>query len=165
MMNRDIARWTFDIAAWMVGFSFAAFLVVDAVASERSAPPPIDALYRAECGGCHVAYPPRLLPAPAWHNMMQGLDRHYGVDASVDAPAAGAIRQYLAANAQATGDKRYEPSATRITATRWFMHKHRGIGATVWQRASIGSAANCGACHGQADRGIFSEHDVRIPRS
>lgn len=164
-MHRDTARWTFDIAAWIVGFSFSAFLIVDAVAGERAAPAPVDAAYAAECGTCHVAYPPRLLAAPAWERIMRGLDRHFGVDATVDAPAAATIRAYLAANAQAPGSKRYDPEATRITTTRWFTREHGEIGAAVWQRAGIRSAANCGACHQAADRGVFSEHDVRIPRS
>jgi len=164
-MNRDIARWTFDIVAWIAGFAFSAFLIVDAVAAERSAPAPVDATYQAECGSCHVAYPPKLLAAPVWQKIVLGLDRHFGFDASIDAAAAGTIRAYLAANAPAPGSKRYETDATRITTTRWFTRKHDEIGGAVWKRAGIGSAANCGACHGQADRGIFSEHDVRIPRS
>ncbi|MEO8752641.1 MAG: diheme cytochrome c [Casimicrobiaceae bacterium] len=164
-MNRDIVRWTFDISAWIVVFSISVFLVVDALASERAAPAPVDATYRAECGSCHVAYPPRLLAAPAWHTIMQGLDRHFGVDATVDAQAAATIRAYLATNAQAPVSKRYDPDATRITTTRWFAREHGEIGAAVWQRASVKSAANCGACHAQAERGVFGEHNVRIPPS
>ena len=32
------------------------------------------------------------------------------------------------------------------------------------ERASIKSAANCAACHTQADKGVFNDHDIRIPR-
>src|SRR5688572_5660222 len=58
-----------------------------------------DPTYRAECGSCHVPYPPQLLDAKAWEAIMAGLDQHYGSDASVDAKTAEAIRTYLTANA------------------------------------------------------------------
>jgi mono/diheme cytochrome c family protein len=34
----------------------------------------------------------------------------------------------------------------------------------VWKRASVGSAANCGACHGNAAQGNFSEREIKIPK-
>jgi cytochrome c553 len=34
----------------------------------------------------------------------------------------------------------------------------------VFKRASVGGAANCGACHGNAADGNFNEHEVRIPK-
>ena len=46
-----------------------------------------DPRWRAECGGCHAAFPPALLTAPAWRQVMGALDRHYGTDASLDAAA------------------------------------------------------------------------------
>ena len=52
----------------------------------------------------------------------------------------------------------------RITQTRWFAHEHGKLDAAVWKGEKVGSAANCGACHRDADTGRFSEHDVRIPR-
>ena len=47
-----------------------------------------DPRWRAECGSCHAAFPPALLTAPAWRQVMGALDRHYGADASVDAKTA-----------------------------------------------------------------------------
>lgn len=164
-MNHAIAGRTFDAAAWTVGALFSLFLVANAAAGDRQAAPPAHPAWQAECGSCHVAYPPRLLQAQSWRRIMQGLDRHFGVDASLDAPTAAAIGAFLDANAQRTDGKRFDPAATRITESRWFRHEHDEIGAAVWQRASVRSAANCGACHAQADRGIFGERDVRIPRS
>jgi hypothetical protein len=164
-MNRDIARWTFDIAAWIAGGAFSVFLIADAMASGRSALPATNAAYQTECGSCHVAYPPQLLAAPAWQRILQGLDRHFGVDASVDAPTATTIGAFLDANAQRAGGKRFDPAAVRITETPWFRHEHGEIAPAVWQRAAVRTPANCGACHPQAERGRFSERDVRIPRA
>jgi hypothetical protein len=38
------------------------------------------------------------------------------------------------------------------------------VGSKVWKRASIKSAANCGACHSGAARGDFDEDRVKIPQ-
>ena len=164
-MSTDRARLAFDISVWTIGAAMSVFLVVDALAAERAVPPPANATYAAECASCHIAYSPRLLAAPAWERIVTGLDNHFGTDASVDAATAGTIRAYLETHAQPAGSKRYDPSATRITETRWFRKEHDEIAAGVFRRASVASPANCAACHPQASRGQFDERDVRIPRS
>ena len=40
--------------------------------------------YQGECGGCHFAYQPGLLPGEDWERIMTSLDEHYGDDASLD---------------------------------------------------------------------------------
>ena len=46
---------------------------------------PVDnALYKKECASCHFGYQPGLLPAQSWSYIMQNLEKHYGVDASID---------------------------------------------------------------------------------
>ncbi len=164
-MRTDRVRLAFDVSAWILGTAMSVFLVFDAVAAERAPPAPTNPTYAAECGSCHVAYPARLLSAPAWAALMQGIDRHFGVDASIDPASAAAIRAYLEANAAAPGQKRYDATATRITQARWFRKEHAEIGADVWRRASVASPGNCAACHPGAERGQFNEHDVRIPRT
>src|SRR4249920_3803985 len=54
-----------------------------------------NAVWRAECGSCHVAYPPSLLSAEQWRAHMASLKRHFGSDASVDAAAAAEIGAFL----------------------------------------------------------------------
>ena len=51
----------------------------------------------------------------------------------------------------------------RITETRWFVRKHDEVPRATWSRKSVGSAANCAACHRQAEQGIFNEDAIRIP--
>jgi nitrate/TMAO reductase-like tetraheme cytochrome c subunit len=52
----------------------------------------------------------------------------------------------------------------RITETRWFVKKHDEVPRTTWTRKSVGSAANCAACHRQAEKGLFDEDTVSIPK-
>ena len=123
---------------WIGGVAAAAALTGAAIAGEHSRPPPaLNADFQRECGSCHIAYSPRLLSATAWRTMMQGLDRHFGVDASIDAPTAAAIGAYFEANAAGDGAKRSDPTAMRITQARWFLHEHGRIAAPVWRRADV----------------------------
>jgi len=119
-------------------------------------------VYRDECGSCHVPYPPQLLPKTSWRAIMAGLDRHFGSDASLDAKPARDIQAFLDANASrraASGEPRL-----RITESAWFKREHDEVPASVWKSPAVNSAANCGACHTQADRGDYSERTLRVPK-
>lgn len=119
--------------------------------------------YQQECGSCHLAYPPGLLPAASWQRLMANLPRHFGTDASLDAAAGQAIGVWLTANAGSYKKVREAPAQDRISRADWFVREHREVAPAVWQRAAIKSAANCQACHGKADIGSFRERDIRIP--
>ncbi|MEQ1511931.1 MAG: diheme cytochrome c [Lysobacteraceae bacterium] len=129
--------------------------------SPRRAPMP--AVYVEECGGCHVPYPASGLPAASWDALMSGLNRHFGSDASLAPQDAGTIRRWLRTNAGRSAANRTEP--LRITRTAWFLREHDEIPVATWRSPAVRSAANCAACHRGAERGDFSEHDVRIPRA
>lgn len=58
--------------------------------------------YTQECGACHLAYPPGLLPAPSWKRLMGGLTQHFGTDASLDAASAREISTWLQDHAGTT---------------------------------------------------------------
>ncbi|MBU1665245.1 MAG: diheme cytochrome c [Gammaproteobacteria bacterium] len=119
-------------------------------------------IWKQECGSCHMAFAPGLLPAESWRKMMGGLDKHFGTDASLTTGENREITDFLVNNAS---NRWRAPSAPlRITETLWFQRKHDELAAAVWKRASIKSPANCVACHSDADRGDFEEHRVRIPR-
>lgn len=117
--------------------------------------------YRSECGSCHVAYPPQLLPAESWRQVMRGLDKHFGSDASVDPAMAREIERWLVANA---GRARAGTAPVlRISETRWFLREHDEVPAARWKSAAVRSPSNCGACHIGAEHGDFSERNLRRP--
>ena len=132
----------------------------------RRMPVQMPKAYVQECAGCHMAYPPGLLPAASWQRMMGGLDKHYGTDASLDAATVQQLSTWLQANAGTTQRARAEgpPPEDRITRTRWFARKHEDIAPNVYKRPAIKSAANCMACHTGAERGDFDDDNVRIPK-
>ena len=157
-----------SVAIWLTSSS----LVVSAANETASTASSAQQHWQAECGECHLAYAPRLLPATSWRALMSRLESHFGVDASLDALTARAIEQYLVAGANAKGPSSAdrtapansrEQSLPRITTSAWFRRQHDDITATAWKLQSIGSASNCGACHTDAAAGRFRESAIRLP--
>lgn len=120
--------------------------------------------WREECSACHVAYPARFLPADSWKEIMSTLDNHFGADASIDVATAEKISRYLIAAARSPSRTQSGPSILRITQTRWFVHEHDEISTRQWRNPKVQSAANCGACHQDAEAGRFSEKSLHIPQ-
>lgn len=133
-----------------------------------------NAKWQAECSSCHMAYQPGLLPERSWRKLMTGLDKHFGENAGLDAATAEEITRFLAANAaDRSGNRRSAKIAAsiplastplRISETVYFRRKHEEIAAETWRRPMVGSPANCQACHQTAEKGDFSERNVRFPR-
>jgi mono/diheme cytochrome c family protein len=143
---------------------FVTFLITLPVSAEKkTVPSDVPKAYETECASCHMAYPPGLLGQKNWQNILSGLDKHFGTDASIDVKTQADIRQWLNKNA-ATGNKyaAYAPD-NRITKSRWFIHEHDEVRADIWKRAGIKSPANCSACHMDATKGNFDDDNIRIP--
>lgn len=152
-------------AAWRALAATALLLAASAAQADGRMLPsrPLKA-YQDECAACHIAFPPALLPAASWRRVMNGLDKHYGVDAAMDAQTTAQIGAWLQAEAGTGKRAREEPAQDRITRSAWFVRKHDEVRADVWKRAAVKSPANCAACHGGAERGDYDEDGVRIPR-
>ncbi|MBF0180895.1 MAG: diheme cytochrome c [Magnetococcales bacterium] len=172
MMSHERYRLGIVLFLLCVGGAFS--LGVAASGREGAVAPARDPLYLAECGSCHFAYPPALLPARSWERTMNGLERHFGENAEVADATGTALRGYLAANAadragEGKARKFLASIATdeipeRITTTRYFVHKHREIPRSMWEKnPKLGSLSRCEGCHARADQGSFDEHEVRIP--
>lgn len=118
-----------------------------------------------ECGSCHVVYPPQFLSAASWRAVMDGLDKHFGTDASLDAATRSEILRYLQANAGRHDTSAGGKPLLRISATRWFVHEHsEELPRDIWRNPAVKSSANCLACHTAAEQGNYSERSLRIPR-
>ena len=120
--------------------------------------------WQAECGTCHIAYAPQLLPGSSWQRMLDGLDRHFGTDASLPSAAVNEIGRFLQTHAAQGKRAARGEGALRITETAWFTRKHDEVPARTWRHADVRSPSNCGACHTHADQGNFSERSVRVPK-
>ncbi|MFA7242675.1 MAG: diheme cytochrome c [Sulfuricellaceae bacterium] len=127
-------------------------------------PAQTNAKWQQECGSCHMAFAPGLLPAESWRKLMSGLDKHFGADATLTAQENKEITDFLVKHASNRWSAASAP--TRITESAWFQRKHDGheISPAVWKRAAVKSRANCLACHPDANQGDFNEHRISIPK-
>lgn len=122
-------------------------------------------LYRAECGSCHDAYPARLLGASDWRRVLTQLDRHYGVDASLDDATLRAVAQALGVDeSHSTAHAVSAAALPRITTRAWFVDEHDEVNAATFRSPKVRSAANCSACHVDAARGEFDDDSIRMAR-
>ncbi|ADC60992.1 diheme cytochrome c [Allochromatium vinosum] len=134
--------------------------------------------YLQECGSCHLAYPPGVLPAASWSRILapESLADHYGDDASLPDALVAELRGYLMANAAdgsarvrerafaVPGAARSDTGLPRITETPYFIRKHRRIPARlVTDNPEVSRFSQCNRCHIGADRGVFDERQIEIP--
>jgi len=126
-----------------------------------------DAVYIDECGACHLAYPPDLLPVASWRRIMEGLEDHFGEDATLDEVTADHIGAYLDAH----GLERGRPSAMsrllrnlpsppplRITQLPAFVNMHYEIPIQLQvQELETGFLSPCADCHKEAASGIYDK--------
>jgi hypothetical protein len=135
--------------------------------------PVSNAAYREECGSCHFAYQPELLPSGSWTKVVTGHNSHFGESLALDDDSEKAILEYLTANsAEKSSAKRAVTIMrslggdvpSRITDIPYIRKKHRKITASILKRDSIGSPSNCLACHTTAEEGIYDDDNVIIPK-
>jgi hypothetical protein len=109
-------------------------------------PPEDNAVWRSECGACHMAFPPTLLPSEDWLAIMGRLDKHFGVDACLEQTASTEISDYLKRNGASNGFAGQPDELPRITTSERFEHKHRSA-IRLWRKGQLKSLSDCGACH------------------
>ena len=137
--------------------------------------PVTNALYAEECGSCHFAYPPGLLPASSWQQVMTGLADHFGDNAELDNQDEQQLTEYLTSNAADTSSYRRSrkimnslsntnmPPPLRITELPYFRHEHREIPNRIIKLPEVGGTlSQCNACHQRAEKGSFNEHEISI---
>lgn len=129
-------------------------------------------VYNKECGACHTAHHPSLLPSSSWMLVMAGLKNHFGDDAELPEAKRQEIESWLVKSADLGWDskagqripaslKPEEP--LRITQSGFWSRKHRHISDSAFKSKLVGGKANCQACHVDALRGTFHRTGIAIP--
>ena len=140
--------------------------------------PVTDTTWQAECGECHLAYQPGLLPARSWDALLQpeALARHFGVNAEIDAAALRSIRELALTYA---ADRSYYkrsrkiavattsgPTPLRISELPLIVRTHAEIPARfVAGNPAVKSLAQCDRCHTGAKQGVYDNDTVAIPNA
>ena len=145
----------------------ALFLVATpATKADERYKPIKDKIVSQECGACHMAFQPGMLPKRSWEKIMNGLLDHFGEDASLEAATKDHIASYLKDRAADSGmwsgkfmrgiKKNMTP--LRITETPHWIREHRKeVRSSAWTSPKVKSKANCLACHSQANRGFYDD--------
>ncbi|VAX16234.1 diheme cytochrome c [hydrothermal vent metagenome] len=130
-------------------------------------------LYKKECGSCHFAYQPGLLPSRSWEKIMAGLEDHFGDNAELLEEDQVEITRYLIVNSADYSTYKASikissslagSSPMRITETPYFVKEHNEIPVRMWKNnPKVKSLSYCDRCHTNAKAGSFNEHDVKIP--
>ena len=128
-------------------------------------PVPADAppAFKAECASCYLPYPPALLTAADWQQVMAKLDKHYGGSAVLDEKTRREIEDFLVRHAATRSRMAGAGDPPRLTRSEWFLHEHRKLPDRTWRDARVSSASNCSACHTRAEQGSYREREIVVP--
>jgi len=156
------------IALALVALAFSGLVLERAQAGGSHYYTPVaDPVVKEECGSCHLAFSPAMLPASSWRRMMADLGNHFGDDASLDPETNAKITRYLVDNAADAAGHRFndklmrgvalDNAPLRITELPKWQREHREVPAWEWRHKEVRTKANCVACHAGAERGYYSD--------
>jgi hypothetical protein len=131
--------------------------------------------YLKECGACHFAYLPGLLPARSWKAVMSTLDKHFGENVQLAEPLRASLLEYLTANA--ADHSPYEGSkwlnenipsdltSRRITLIPWLAYKHTVVLEAIARnfKIEVRKLTNCNRCHTEIENGSMGILELYIP--
>ncbi len=136
-------------------------------------PLPQSDTWNTECGDCHLAYHPTLLPARSWNKLLEQQHDHFGEDLDLDPDTLAELRAFANRYAAESGidEPAYkinrsiprDQTPLRITDTPYWRHKHEDIDAAVWRNPKVAGKSDCAACHLDAEQGTFEDSDMRLP--
>ena len=143
------------------------FAATSAMADKLRLPADAPQAFQAECGSCHVAFPPQLMIADDWRRVLRALDKHYGDNASLDEKTRQILEDFHARHAGgakvSAGVTASKTELPRLTQTAWFQREHREVTAADWQHPKVKTPANCAACHTKAAEGSYREREIVMP--
>lgn len=135
---------------------------------------PTNTTWSSECGDCHLAFHPTLLPARSWRRILDEQTDHFGDDLFLETEVLEEIRDFLIQNAAESGltEAGHKINASvpknttpiRISETVYWKKKHEDIAERYWQSKKVGSKANCNACHLDASEGWFEDSNMKLPK-
>jgi len=128
--------------------------------------------YKDECGACHFAYQPGLLPTNSWRKVMDNLAEHFGDNAELSEVLRQDLLEYLENNSADNSNAylslkvmRSLPrtgTITKISKIGFIAREHDGISRRMVASESPG-LSNCNDCHQLAEEGSYNESEIRIP--
>ena len=134
-----------------------------------------DPTYLKECGSCHFAYSPGLMPARSWDLHMERLEKHFGEVVALAPGTRETIRRYLVENAADRSPyegsqyfmAKIDAGATpyRFMDVPLYREMHRIIREviSIKSKVKVRTLTNCNGCHQLAGEGSFATSELFIP--
>ena len=136
---------------------------------------PMNDLWQEECGACHLAYHPSLLPRRSWEKLLAQQNEHFSEDLYLDVDTNTQLLSYAREHAAENGVTEASwkilhgiaPDVTpvRITNTGYWKDKHKEIPEKTWNQSNVNGRYNCAACHLDAEQGWYEDSSMRVPES
>jgi len=155
--------------------SYAALADDDSSSSKKPGVIPVNnPQYAEECGACHFAYQPGLMPSRSWKKVMANLVDHFDENAELEADEQKALTAYLTKNAaESSKHKRSvkimrsltkNAAPLRIIEIPYMVEKHDELTPKmVAGNPEVKSLSYCDKCHTNAITGSYSEDDIVVP--
>jgi hypothetical protein len=140
---------------------------------QKNLPAVNNSVYKENCGACHFVYQPQLLPSRSWVKILSDQADHFGETLDLDPKSEKIIGEYLKANAADFSSSKLSvrflrsldgKTPKRISDIPCIHKYHHKITRDIINRESIGSLSNCIACHRNAEKGVYDDDDVKIPK-
>ena len=141
-----------------------------AARAQQKAVKPAPSRWTKECGSCHLAYSPALLPARSWERMMKEQAEHFGEDLSLSPNVSKALLD------EAHGDRTSTwaawklmdsaprgESPQRITELRFWRRAHDDLPEGAFKPPVSQGRHDCESCHLDAASGIFHPRMIQRP--
>ncbi|MBE9562614.1 MAG: diheme cytochrome c, partial [Proteobacteria bacterium] len=130
-----------------------------------------NAQYAEECGACHFAYQPGLMPARSWKKMMANLADHFGENAELETAEQNMLTAYLINNSAETSQYKRsvkimrslakDKTPLRIIEIPYMIKKHDELTPKmVAENSEVKALSYCDKCHTNAITGSYSEDDI-----
>jgi cytochrome b len=131
---------------------------------------PTPTRWTKECGGCHHAYSPALLPMRSWERMMREQSEHFGEDLSLSRTAAKALLDDASADRTSTwaawklaASAGASDSPQRITELRFWRRAHHDLPERAFKPPVSQGRHDCESCHLDSASGIFHPRMIQRP--
>jgi hypothetical protein len=131
-------------------------------------------VYEDQCGACHFAYQPELLPSGSWQKIVADLQHHFGEEVIVDPDAKKTIADYLLSSSAETSTAKLSvkimknldgQTPLRITDLPYIRKKHDDVLPRILKKeVGVDSLSHCQACHLTAEDGDYDDDNVIIPK-
>ena len=161
-----------QISAFMLGVLFLSGVSMVQAGDKYRVEPVTNPQYQDECGACHFAYQPGLLPARSWRKLMDNLADHFGENAELDDADKQLLLTYLEKNS-ADNSSSYlsrkvmrslprKGTVMKISKLGFMAREHDEIPRRVF-KGDLQGLTNCNACHQRAEQGSYNENEIKIP--